>query len=297
MISKPLVVGLGEVLWDLLPDGPRMGGAPANFACHAKALGANAVVVSRVGDDDRGKELVAAIAEHGVDISTITIDPVYPTGIASATLDDEGKANFSIQENVAWDHLTADRFLLDRVAEADAICYGTLAQRSTGSAAAIQKLLDATRPDCLRVFDVNLRQQDISKTMLTGSLERADVVKLNDEELPRVAQMFGINGNFREIFDVILSQFNVRVIVYTRGSEGSIIYDGDLWVEHPGFPTKMIDTVGAGDSFVATVTMGLLKGWSLTEISEVANQVAAHVCSHAGAVPPLPEPVRRKFSE
>jgi len=254
------------------------------------------MVMSRVGNDERGRELVAAIAEHDVDVKTITIDPDYPTGVASARLDEEGKAFFSIQENVAWDHLTADGFLLECAAKADALCYGTLAQRSGDSATAIQKLLDSTRPDCLRIFDVNLRQQDVSLSMMTRSLASASVVKLNDEELPRIAKMVGIEGNLREIFDSFISRFAVRLIVYTRGSEGSIVYNGDEWVEHPGRSAKMVDTVGAGDSFVATVTVGLLKGWSLTEISEMANEVAAHVCSHAGAVPPLPEAIRRKFS-
>lgn len=295
--SRPLIIGIGEILWDLFPEGPRMGGAPANFTCHAGALGAEAAMVSRVGDDEAGRGLLAALDKFGVSTSGISIDPTHATGAVSVEVLEDGQPHFTIHEDVAWDHLVVEEATLDMAKRAAAICYGTLAQRSNDTREAILGLLAAASPETLCVLDVNLRQEEISRTLLEDSLEHADILKLNDAELPRIAGIFGIEGSVRQMLTGLVSRFGLRLVAYTRGPQGSILHDGKEWSEHSGYPVDLRDTVGAGDSFLAAVTLGLLKGWPLDEISEAANLVAAHVCSQDGAVPPLPDHLRARFHD
>jgi fructokinase len=292
---KPLVIGIGEVLWDLLPSGPRMGGAPANFACHARALGADAQVVSRVGSDGAGARLLDNITDLGLEISSISLDATHPTGSVGVKITHDGQPVFTIEPDVAWDHLVSDIRLEKLFKRADAVCFGTLAQRSAISAQAIRGLVELTRPDSLRIFDVNLRQNHFSAATVVASMELANVLKVNDEELPKIAGMLGISGTVRECLDALASKFGLRLVAYTRGAEGSVLYDGVEWCEHPGFTVEVRDTIGAGDSFTAAVTIGLLNQWSIARISEAASEVAAHVCSCTGAVPALPERILARF--
>lgn len=294
-MKKPLVIGIGEILWDLLPSGPRMGGAPANFACHARALGADAQVVSRVGDDVPGTRLLRTLLDLGLPVCGISIDPTHPTGSAGVRIMADGQPAFTIEPDVAWDRLVPNSYLKSLVARADAVCFGTLAQRSAASAEAIQGLVALTGPEALRVFDVNLRQNYFSAATIEASLELANVLKLNDAELPQVAVMLGIAGSVRECLAELVSRFGLRIVAFTRGAKGSILYDGTDWCEHPGLAVEVRDSVGAGDSFAAAVTMGLLKRWPLRRISETATEVATHVCSHTGAVPELPDYLRTRF--
>ena len=295
ILMKPLVIGIGEILWDLLPSGPRMGGAPANFACHARALGADAQVVSRVGDDAAGTKLLEKLIELGLPVSGISIDPTHPTGSAGVKIMDDGQPAFTIEPDVAWDHLVSDQALESLFARADAVCFGSLAQRSAASARTIRGLVALTRPEALRVFDVNLRQNHFNVATIEASLELANVLKLNDAELPQIASMLGITGSVRECLIALVSRFGLRLVAFTRGGEGSILHDGVEWCEHPGLAVKVSDTIGAGDSFTAAVTMGLLNRWPIGRISEVATEVAAHVCSCSGAVPELPDSIRARF--
>ncbi|MES2439689.1 MAG: carbohydrate kinase [Verrucomicrobiota bacterium] len=292
---KPLIIGVGEVLWDILPSGPRMGGAPTNFACHSRALGSDARVVSRVGDDASGVLLLRDLEETGMPVSGISVDADHATGSVGVEIMDDGQPLFTIREDVAWDHLVADLPTMDLFTRADAVCFGTLAQRNRGSAAVIRTLVGSTSDHALRIFDVNLRQDYFSVETITSSLELANVLKLNDAELPQIAGMLGIPGTVREKITTLCSRFALRLVAYTRGAQGSVLFDGREWCEHSGLATEVCDTVGAGDSFTAAVTLGLLKQWPLSTISAAANEVAAHVCSHDGAVPPLTDSLCARF--
>ena len=293
--TKPLVIGIGELLWDLLPAGPRMGGAPANFACHAHAFGAEAHVVSCVGSDEPGARLLRNLQELGLPVTGIAIDPLHPTGAVRVQLMDDGQPVFTIEPDSAWDHLVADPFVLQLFARADAVCFGTLAQRSPVSAETIRSLVALTGPSALRIFDVNLRQDFYSAATVEASLELANVLKLNDVELPLIAGMLGIGGSDRECIAALVSRFGLRLVAFTRGAAGSLLYDGGEWCEHHGLTVDVQDTIGAGDSFTATVTMGLLNRWPLARISKVATEVAAHGCSCSGTMPKLPPDILARF--
>ena len=290
------ILGIGELLWDVLPTGPRIGGAPANFAGHACALGADAAVISRVGADADGERLVAALRAGGVETAGVTVDPDHPTGSVDVRLGPDGQPEFTIHENTAWDHLSAAPDLLDLAATADAVCFGSLGQRSVDSREAVRKLVAATPPGALRVFDVNLRQRFYDREVIDSSLELANVCKLSDSELPVIAGLLGLSGDVRGQLAALISRYRLRAVVYTRGEAGSLLTDGTVWSDHPGVPTEVRDTVGAGDSFTCAVTLGLLLGWPLATISEAASEIAAYVCSQDGAVPPLPPRFRERFT-
>jgi fructokinase len=286
---KPIVIGIGEILWDLLPSGPRMGGAPANFACHAQALGANAAVISRVGEDNAGESLLEGLARLGVSTSAIDRDPEHPTGTVEVNLAADGQPHFKIIEGVAWDHLKPSPPHLQLASLADAICFGTLGQRSETSRQTIRQIVAATPASALRVFDVNLRQSYCNASILHDSLELANICKLSDGELPVMADMLGLEGDICNQLDQLVQRYQLRLVVFTRGGNGSILTDGDEWSDHPGLPAVVRDTIGAGDSFTAATTMGMLRHWPLRKISHTANQVAAFVCSQHGAMPQLPD--------
>jgi fructokinase len=284
------VVGLGELLWDLFPDGKRLGGAPANFAYHAQALGGRGVVISCVGNDELGKEILASLRETGLDLRHIAVDGEHPTGKVSVKLDDSGRPDFTIHVNVAWDFMRLTPGLLDLAARTDAVCFGSLAQRSPVSRDTIQRFIEATRPDCLRVFDINLRQSFYSGTIIRKSLDLCDVLKLNDDELPVLAELLSIAGEESEILDRLAGEFSLRAIALTRGERGSLLFTPEEKAEHPGFPPgRIADTVGAGDAFTAAMTIGMLQGKSLDDIAEHANRLASYVCSQEGAMPAIPD--------
>ncbi len=292
---KPKVIGIGELLWDMLPGGPRMGGAPANFACHANALGAEAAVISRVGDDDSGRKLVDRLAALGVATEGVTTDPANPTGTVEVSLGEDGQPCFRIVPGVAWDHLAATPGHMRLAADADAICFGSLGQRSVSSRDAIRRLVSATPAAALRVFDVNLRGDFFTPETIGESLKLANLCKLSDAELPAIAAMLGLGGDTRGQLRELAARHGLDLIAYTRGSSGSVLTDGSQWCEHAGFPSEVRDTIGAGDSFTCAVVMGLLQGWPLERISESANAIAAFVCSRDGAVPELPCELRAPF--
>lgn len=293
---KPLVIGIGELLWDLLPEGPQMGGAPANFACHAGALGMSAGVISGVGADEAGAGLLARLEALGVRTEGIAVHADLPTGAVGVAVDEAGQPSYTIHAGTAWDRLVAGPRQLALAARADAVCFGTLAQRSEESRAALRRLVGATPPEALRVLDLNLREPFFTDETLVASLEMANVLKLNEGELGVVARVLGLSGGVRKVFEGLIERFELRWIAYTRGAEGSVLFDGVEWCEHAGCEVRACDTVGAGDSFTAAVVTGLLRGWPLAEISGAANEVAAFVCSRAGAVPELPEGIRGRWA-
>ena len=232
------MVGLGEVLWDLLPNGPQMGGAPANFACHASALGAEGNVVSRVGDDPLGLEIITRLNSLGVRAGSLQVDTIAPTGTVTVEIGPGGEPHYTICEKVAWDFIAADAEAKATVSCADAVCFGSLAQRSEPSRASIRELVAQTPRTALRIFDVNLRQQYFSCEIVEASLLLCNVLKVNETELPRIAQLLGLNGGQRSQIQQLAARFNLKVLACTRGGKGSILFRGGDWAEHPGVPTN-----------------------------------------------------------
>ena len=292
----PVVVGIGEVLWDMLPDGKQLGGAPANFAYHARALGADGFVISCVGDDPLGRELLDRLRNVGLAQRYVAVDGRHPTGTVDVHLDADGKPYFVIHEDVAWDYLRPNPDFGEVIGVADAVCFGSLAQRSPVSRATLGDLLTAAPDHCLRVFDVNLRQRFYSRDVILNGLLAADVAKLSDEELPVIAQLLRIPGDDERAWtERLLDEYGLQLLVLTRGAHGSVLHGPNGRSEHPGFPAKVADTVGAGDAFTAAVVMGLLRSLELETINEHANRVASYVCSQPGAMPKLPEELPALF--
>ena len=284
--GKPLILGIGEILWDLLPGGKQLGGAPANFAFHAAALGARALPVSRVGDDPLGREILARLSAVKVDCALISIDPAHPTGVVDVTLDPAGAPEYVIREGAAWDFLAADEKAMTLAASADAVCFGTLGQRSPVAREAIERLISATPSHCLRVFDINLRQHYYQRDRVLQMLGRSSILKLNDAELPVVADMIGAPAEVDGCIGRLFKAFKLQFIALTRGANGSILFSADGGVdEHPGVAAKVVDTVGAGDAFTAALVVGLLQGQPLARINALANRLAAAVCAGQGAMP------------
>jgi fructokinase len=292
--NRPVVVGIGELLWDLLPEGKELGGAPANFAYHAQSLGAAASVVSCVGEDDPGGEILDRLGEQGLDLRYVAVTSEHPTGTVSVELDGKGKPKFTIHQNVAWDYIPSSSEQIRLAGRADAVCFGSLAQRSPVSRRTIRLFLEGTRPDvCLRVFDINLRQSYYSRDLIRESLTLCNVLKLNDEEITVVSELLSLKGSESERVGQIVKEYSLRVVAVTKGERGSSVYTPDGKTEHPGFPPeRIVDTVGAGDSYTASMVMGLLRGESLGTICENANRLASYVCSQKGAMPPIPDALR-----
>ena len=291
----PVVVGLGEVLWDIYPEGKQFGGAPANFAYHAAALGAEAFVISAVGDDDLGREILGRLQSLGQSTRYIHIDSRHPTGTVTVELDADGKPYYVIHEEVAWDVIPPKAIFSEPIEAARAVCFGSLAQRSPVSRATIRDLVSSTSEDCLRVFDVNLRQHFFGRDVICRGLETSHIVKLNDEELPIIAELADIDSDGEAALEALVDHYQLDLIAMTRGSRGSLLISPEERSDHPGFKATVVDTVGAGDSFTAAVTLGMLAGWELGQINDAANRVAAYVCGQPGATPKLPEELARLF--
>lgn len=287
-LDRPLVIGLGEVLWDLLPAGRQLGGAPANFAYHAHALGAEALVVSRVGNDALGREILHRLEGLGLRTDGIGIDPSAPTGTVSVALDPHGTPTFTIHEGAAWDFIEARPEILRQAARANAVCFGTLAQRTAAGRTAIRTVLQAAPPSALRIFDVNLRQHFWTPDVIETSLQLANVLKLNDTELPVVARLFGANGDEADQARALAARFELEAVALTKGAQGSALLVHDTLVRRPGSILEIADTVGAGDSYTAALTLGLLTRQDPHQILESAHRLADYVCTQPGAMPPIP---------
>ena len=293
---KYLVVGLGELLWDMLPDGKQLGGAPTNFAYHSQVLGVESVPVSCVGEDELGREILDSLTNLGLSTDYISIDADHPTGTVTIALDGEGKPEYTIHEDVAWDFIPSDPSLMELAAKADAVCFGSLSQRSKTSRETVRQFLDATHAGCIRVYDINLRQHYYSKEIIDAMLTRAEVLKLNDDELPVVASLLGIAGDDNAVLGSILERYGLLLIVLTMGDEGSLLFvDGEISICQSCESIEIADTVGAGDAFTAAVTTGLLHGKNLDEINKFANRLAGFVCTQNGATPKVPESLSRQI--
>lgn len=281
------VTGIGELLWDVFPEGRKLGGAPANFAYHCKAFGVESYPVSCVGDDDPGRDILQALATHDIDVSFIAIDSEHPTGTVSVEVDGNGKPDYVIHEDVAWDHIPLTEEMVTLAKKTDAVCFGSLAQRSKTSRRTIQEFLLATRSDCVKIYDVNLRQDFYSRDLIEEMLDLATVLKLNDEELPVVGGLLGFSGQEKGLLEKIALRYSLDLVALTKGHAGSCLYQKGRYSEHKGYDTKVVDSVGAGDSFTAVLTTGLLSEFDLDKISDLANKTAAYVCSQPGAMPEM----------
>jgi fructokinase len=283
---KKKVVGLGEVLWDLFPAGARLGGAPANFAYITTLMCDRGIVASRVGQDSRGVEALRRLDELGLDIDYVQTDRDHPTGTVNVDVDGNGQPRFEIAQPVAWDHLqwTPE---WQRLAEAtDAVCFGSLAQRSPTSRQTIQRFLRAVPSSTLKIFDVNLRQSFYSQEILAASMKLADMVKLNNDELPKIMSLSRLPHK-DELSSArrLIEEYELELVSITRGGRGSLLVSSKNSSEHPGFKVQVADTVGSGDAFTAGLVHEYLHGASLDLMNEVANLVGAWVASEAGAMP------------
>ena len=297
--EQRLILGIGELLWDVLPEGPRLGGAPANFTVMAGRLGNHAAILSRIGRDDLGRKAVAELDPLPTDTSHLQVDPVHETGRVTVALND-GQPEYIIHKPAAWDFMELSDEWVQMAQRADAICFGSLAQRSPESRQTIQTLAAQTSSACVRVFDVNLRAPFYSGEVVQESLELATVMKMNDAEVPQLMTLLGlpaeealVTATLRLGAERLLAEFpTLEMVAVTRGGHGSLLVTRDAWHEHPGVSIKVADTIGAGDAFTAAMTHYLLRGADLETLSEAGNRWGAWVASQSGAMPALPEAVR-----
>jgi Sugar kinases, ribokinase family len=289
-MNKRYVVGLGEVLWDVLPEGKKLGGAPANFAYHAgQFLGMNnTIAVSALGEDKLADETIEALREHG--LNDLLPHVPYPTGTVQVQLDEQGIPTYDIKENVAWDNIPFDDDIAEIARNCRAVCFGSLAQRNVVSRETIQKFLDATPADCLKIFDINLRQQFYTQEILRESFQRCNILKINDEELVLIGRMFGYPGlDIENKCWLILGKYNLDMLVLTCGTNGSYVFTPGHVSFQETPKVKVADTVGAGDSFTGSFVGSILNGKSVPEAHRTAVQVSAYVCTQNGAMPTYPE--------
>jgi fructokinase len=290
MSARSIIVGIGEALWDVYPDAAHFGGAPANFACHAASLGAEAWVVSAVGVDELGDRALNSLRQHGVECGCVRRDRAHLTGRVLVTLDATGQASYDIAAGTAWDHLEWSDDLASLAGRCDAVCFGTLGQRSPTSRDTIRRFVETTRRAALRVFDVNLRQHFYDSETIETSLAIASAVKLNGDELPLVAELCGIDaGTPRDMLRELVSRYELRLAALTCGPDGALLLAGGEESKCPAAQSAVVDTVGAGDAFTATLVLDFLRGLPVAQINRHANAVASFICSQPGATAHLPD--------
>lgn len=283
------IIGLGEVLYDVLPEGAKLGGAPANFAYHASQFGFDAMAVSAVGNDALGDKALETFDNNG--LKYIIPRVPYPTGTVKVTLDTEGVPTYTFTPDVAWDHIPFTPEMEAIAKEARAVCFGSLAQRSEASRKTIHQFLNATPADCLKIFDINLRGNFYNKEILRESMQKANILKINDEELVTIGRLFDYPGlDMEEKCRILLHRYHFKMVVLTCGTNGSYVFVPDGETSFMPTPkVEVADTVGAGDSFTGAFTACLLAGKTIKEAHERAVKVSAFVCTQKGAMPKLPE--------
>lgn len=311
MHEPHLILGIGELLWDMLPEGPRLGGAPANFAVMAGRLGNRAAILSRIGRDELGRQAIDRLDPMPVETSYLEIDPAHETGRVTVSLI-AGEPSFIIHQPAAWDYMDLSDDWIQLAGRADAVCFGSLAQRNQHSRQTIQTLAAQTSASCVRIFDVNLRAPFYSSEVLQESLELATVIKMNETEAPLVLELLDIDlpgpdlyesgasdgppprrELLRQTAEGLLQAFpTLQLVAITRGSRGSLLATRDEWDEHPGFPVKLADGIGAGDAFTAALAHYLLRGAGLATLNEAGNRWGGWMASQSGAMPALPDAVR-----
>lgn len=280
--QKKVIVGIGEILWDMLPTGKALGGAPANFAYHAKRLGEDGWAVSAIGNDALGREIMGIVMEKGLrNLISVTS---RPTGTVQVSLDAKGVPSYTIMEDVAWDNIPFTPQMAALASRADAVCFGSLVQRGN-SRDSVLRFLRAMRPEALRVFDINLRQHYYSKEVIDESLQLSDILKINDEEIRIVAELFGLGGDDTAACRALIERYGLKLVILTRGADGSEVITADEAIPQAVGQVEVVDTVGAGDSFTAAFVVAYLRGDSLADAQRLANETAAYVCSCKGAMP------------
>jgi fructokinase len=286
MSAKYTIVGLGELLWDVFPNRKELGGAPANFAYITSLLGDEGVVASRVGRDRLGNAAARRLAKLGLSQEWLQLDTKSPTGTVKVQVFQDGQPKFQIAENVAWDNFEWTSQWQALAARAAAVCFGSLAQRAERSRDTIRLFLQNLRPNAVKVFDVNLRQSFFSADILRESAKSADIMKVNQDELPQVAQLLGYKTNAKEAAGPwLLQTCGLKLVCVTEGPSGSSLVAADGVHRHPGFPTEVADTVGAGDAFTAALIHHYLRGATLDEMNVAANRMGSWVASQVGATP------------
>ena len=288
------VIGIGEALWDMFPEGKKIGGAPANFAFHVSQFGLEGCAVSAIGDDELGKEIVRTFDASGLSYKLETVP--YPTGTVQVELDEAGVPSYIISEDVAWDNIPFSDELKAMAADSNAVCFGSLAQRSSVSRATIEKFIAAMPEDSLKIFDINLRQHFYNREIIVDSMSKADILKINDEEVVVVARMLDYGTeDFEQVSARLLADFGLKMVILTCGATGSYVFTPEekSWIDTP--KVKVASTVGAGDSFTGSFVAAILKGKDVRTAHRLAVDVSAFVCTETGAMPELPEELRNRI--
>ena len=290
---KRYIVGLGEALWDVLPEGKKLGGAPANFAYHAGQFGLDTIAISALGEDDLAEETIEALKEHNLNYLMPRVP--YPTGTVQVTLAEGGIPTYEIKEGVAWDNIPYTDEMAEIAKNARAVCFGSLAQRNGVSRENIRKFLAETPADCLKICDINLRQQFYSKEILEDSFKLCNILKINDEELVVVNRMFGYDGlDMRQTCEKMVQDYGLKMLVLTCGTNGSYVFTDDGLTSFQDTPkVEVADTVGAGDSFTGSFCACILKGKPVQEAHKTAVAVSAFVCTQNGAMPIVPNELKK----
>jgi fructokinase len=287
MTAPVEIVGLGEILWDLLPGGKQPGGAPFNFTFHCHQLGHRSAIVSRVGADDLGREIRDVVRRLGLSDAFVQTDDTHPTGTVQVDVSADGQPTFTITPDVAWDHLAWDDRLEALLSQAQAVCFGTLAQRHVTSRATIQRALRAAR-NALVVYDINLRQHFYDREVIEASLTASRWAKLNEDELEVLRPLLGLEGTTSsELLASLRRRYDLEVIALTRGERGCLVQAEDEEISVPGVRVQVVDTVGAGDAFTAGLLSGVLEGKALADAAAFANRLAARVAASSGGTPTI----------
>jgi len=283
-----VIVGLGEALWDCLPDGSKLGGAPANFAYHASQFGNDAYAISAIGNDALGDQTLKEFDEKHLKYVMPRVD--YPTGTVQVELDEEGVPTYDIKQNVAWDNIPFTPEIENIANHCGCVCFGSLAQRNKISRDTIHRFIDTTPMACLKIFDINLRQNFYSKEIIQDSLKACDILKINDEELVTIGRLFGYPGlDIENKCYLILGKYNLKMLVLTCGTNGSYVFAPGVKSYQPTPKVEVDDTVGAGDSFTGSFASAILAGMPIKDAHKLAVEVSAFVCTQPGAMPKLPE--------
>lgn len=288
---KRLVVGLGEVLWDMLPEGRKIGGAPVNFAYHAGQFGIDTMAVSAIGNDKLGEDTIAEM--NGKHLNHIFPSVPYPTGSVQVSLDEKGVPAYDIKENVAWDNIPFTNEIESVARSCRAVCFGSLAQRNAVSRNTIRKFIESTPNGCIRIFDINLRQNFYTSNVIHDSLELCNILKINDEEIMLVSRMFNYDSsNIENVCRTIMEGFSLEMVILTCGTKGSYILTKGGVSFMPTPKVNVADTVGAGDSFTGSFCAAILRGLPVAEAHKKAVEVSAYVCTQNGAMPEIPESMK-----
>lgn len=288
---KRLVVGLGEVLWDMLPEGRKIGGAPVNFAYHAGQFGIDTMAVSAIGNDKLGEDTIAEM--NGKHLNHIFPSVPYPTGSVQVKLDEKGVPAYDIKENVAWDNIPFTNEIESVARSCRAVCFGSLAQRNAVSRNTIRKFIESTPSGCIRIFDINLRQNFYTSNVIHDSLELCNILKINDEEIMLVSRMFNYDSsNIGNVCRTIMEDFSLEMVILTCGTKGSYIFTKGGVSFMPTPKVNVADTVGAGDSFTGSFCAAILRGLPVAEAHKKAVEVSAYVCTQNGAMPEIPKSMK-----